>query len=187
MKRYVLSKGVALGAVAIVGLLCALSATGLWSLLPIGIGYTRYVEAHLLCDTDYSVLLDACRRLSREARQLGLKPDEQYRVRLHRCAEAAKFPQSIIELGPSYVRLYDDGGVMLEMLGGLGHCGVLAYPDNFQKPFPNFEYGDRELIPGLWYYEDGYKNNPHNQKRIEALIEKGMKRQKKAEGVDGER
>ena len=61
---------------------------------------------------------------------------------------------------------------MLEMLGGLVHFGVVAYTEDYQKPpFAGFKFGDRELIPGLWYYDDGY-NNPEYDKKFEALLQK---------------
>jgi len=58
------------------------------------------------------------------------------------------------------------------MLGGFGHLGALAYPEDFKEPWPNFKYGHKQLIPGLWYYDDGYDGNPKYDSKIEALLKK---------------
>jgi len=62
---------------------------------------------------------------------------------------------------------------MLEMMGGLDHFGVYAYPEDYKPPpHAGFELGDKKLIDGLWYYDDGYRGNPEYGKRIEALLQK---------------
>lgn len=143
---------------------------------------TGHAETTLLCETDYHALLAACRELSSRSQELGLEPDVKYGVRFDPSPKAAMFPQVIKDLNPSYVRLYDDGGVLVEMLGGLGHCGVLAYPADFSPPYSQFEYGDRELIPGLWYCDDGYRDSPAHRKKIDAMIEKAKHSQDSDEG-----
>jgi hypothetical protein len=46
-------------------------------------------------------------------------------------------------------------------------------------PYKGFEYRDKELIPGLWYYDEGYSPKPDSayDKWIETFIQKGKKRQ----------
>jgi hypothetical protein len=94
--------------------------------------------------------------------------------------ETSRFPEPIQNLAPSYVYIDEDdcGRVMVEMVGGLGHFGVLAYTEDYEKPSYS-EYGDKELIPGLWYYDDAYEDNPTYQKKIDKLIQKGRARQRK--------
>ena len=41
------------------------------------------------------------------------------------------------------------------------------------RQYQSFGYGDKELIPRLWYYDDGYRDNPEYDKKIETLIQKG--------------
>jgi hypothetical protein len=53
----------------------------------------------------------------------------------------------------------------------MSHFGVNIYPEDFKEPKGNFKYGDRELLPGLWYYDEGYLRNPEFDKIIEKLIE----------------
>lgn len=87
--------------------------------------------------------------------------------------ETSRFPKPILDLAPNYVNIDEDdcGRVMVEMLGGLSHFGVLAYTEDYQKASWAV-YGDKELIPGLWYYDDGYEGNPRYQKKIDALLQK---------------
>ena len=88
----------------------------------------------LLCKTDHHALLDACNKLSKQVAQGNLKPGE-YEVRIYPDPEVSKFPRPILDLSPSYVYIdeNDSGRVMIEMLGGLGHFGVLAYTENLKK------------------------------------------------------
>ena len=57
------------------------------------------------------------------------------------------------------------------MSGGIYHYGVTAYPENYKKPSDDFEFGDKKIIDGLWYYEDGYNSN--DDKWVDSLLEKG--------------
>ena len=131
----------------------------------------KRMRVRLLCKTDHQALLEACREVLRRG---DLKPGPRHRVRdAQRRPEVSRLPQPILDLGPSYVRIDDiDGYMTLEMHGGMDHFGVYAYPEDYQKPFRNFEYRDRKLIEGLWYYDDGYLHNPEYDKRVEALIQK---------------
>ena len=78
-----------------------------------------------------------------------------------------------IALGPNRATIGNYGEVRLEMMGGLDHFGVSFYPDNYKKPpFVGFNLGDKKLIDGLWYYDDGYEDNPRYDNKIEALLKK---------------
>ena len=132
-------------------------------------------QARLLCETDHQALLEACRELSRQGAKGDLKPG-RYSIRRDPDPDTSQFPQPILDLRPSYVYIdeNDSGRVMVEMYGGLYHFGVEAYTEDYQKPpFAGFKFGDKELIHRLWYYDDGYEENPEYDKVIEALIQKG--------------
>jgi len=58
---------------------------------------------------------------------------------------------------------------MVEMFGGLSHFGVYAYPEGYKVKYPDFKYGDRELTPNLWYYDDDYHKDPQFDETITAL------------------
>ncbi|MHC4632344.1 MAG: hypothetical protein ACYS9C_13905 [Planctomycetota bacterium] len=132
-----------------------------------GVREAKQMKMRLLCETDHQALLEACRELSRRAAAGDLKHGMYY-VR-----SDSQPPQPILDLGPNHVFIRYDGRVMLEMMGGLDHFGVYAYPEDYKEPpVMGFELGDKELIDGLWYYDDGYLNNPEYDKPIEALLQK---------------
>ncbi len=141
-------------------------------------------KVRLLSETDHQALLEACRELSREVLAGNLAAPNRYIVRPEPVQEVSRFPQLILDLDPMFIETAIDGSVAVGMQGGFHHYGVSAYPENFEKPSQSFKYGDKKIIDGLWYYEDGY--NPRYDKWIEALIQKGkMRRQdKKTQGND---
>ena len=134
------------------------------------------MKVRLLCKTDHQALLEACNKLSKQVANGDLKPGK-YMVLINPDPDVQKFPRPILELRPRYVYLDGNIGlVSIEMTGALEvHFGICAYPEDFKVPFKGFEYGDKELIPGLWYYDDGYRDNPEYDKKIEALIQKVKK------------
>jgi hypothetical protein len=127
-------------------------------------------QERLLCETDHQALMEACREISRMFTDGELKK-YQYQVRNNPDPEISSFPQVILDLEPTYINLHP-GCVTVELCGGLDHFGVYAYTEDFKPPVRNYYYGGRELVPGLWYYDDGYENNPEYDKTIEALIQK---------------
>jgi hypothetical protein len=133
----------------------------------------RHLRTRLLCETDHQALLDACRQLSQQAMSGKLEP-RSYRVRRKPAPEVAQFPEVIRVLQPDHVAIDRiDGHVKVEMFGGWDNFGVYAYPKDFKEPFP-FEYRDRELLKGLWYYDDLYKHGRKSEydKKIDALLSK---------------
>lgn len=131
----------------------------------------RQRQMHLLCQTDHQALLLACRDISNMYKDGELKKSH-YQIRYDPDPQVDKFPKIILDVDPTYLEITNDGVVILELFGGLDHFGVYAYPEYFDGPFDDYEYGDRKLIDGLWYYDDGYYNNPEYDKTIEALLEK---------------
>jgi hypothetical protein len=113
-------------------------------------------ETRLLRDTNYQALLEACRELSKRVALGTMKPG-QYNIRLKPDPEVARFPKEIINLEPTYVIVASSGVVTIELHGGFLHYGVIAYPPDYEKPSHVFKYGDKELIDGLWYYDEDYE------------------------------
>ena len=104
---------------------------------------------NLLHHTDHQALLAACRSLMKEGYKGEYKiawPDKH--------PDTEKFPKEILALKPTYVRVFDEGRMHIEMLGGQSHYGVAAYAEDFKEPGKGFYYGNKKLIDGLWFYSD---------------------------------
>jgi len=143
------------------------------------IGPLRQARIDLLCRTDHQTLLDACRELAGREASGELKA-KTYHVYPPPAPEVSTFPQAILNLKPSTVTISPGGVVMVAVAGGLDHFGVIAYPEGIEDiaPPPGVEwgaYGDRQLLDGLWYYDDGYENNPKYDKKISAWMERYKK------------
>ena len=139
------------------------------------------MKVRLLCKTDHQALLDACNELSKQLAKGDLKAG-QYKVFICPDKEVSRFPRPILELRPRYVYIHESGRVLIEMTGAfLLHFGVCAYPEDFKVPFKGFQYGDKELIPRLWYYDDGYIGHREYDKHINRLIQKGKAKQKETD------
>ncbi|MBC8472648.1 MAG: hypothetical protein H8D56_24550 [Planctomycetes bacterium] len=135
----------------------------------------RQKKVRLLSETDHQALLEACREISREI-FAGNLPPTRYLIRPEPVPEISLFPQLILDVEPMFIQTKSDGRVSVGMQGGWHHYGVTAYPEGFEKPSNSFKYGDKKIIDGLWYYEDGY--NPRYNKWIEKMIQKGKKSNK---------
>jgi hypothetical protein len=133
-------------------------------------------KMRLLSETDHQALLEACRKLLREVDQGNLLAPNRYFVRHKPSPEITRFPQVILDLEPMFVEIRPDMRIEVGMSGGIYHYGVTAYPENYKKPSDDFKFGDRELLPGLWYYDDGYHEYPEFGKKIDELIEKHKKK-----------
>lgn len=139
---------------------------GVWRV----ISDARQRRVRLLYETDHAALLQACRELSRRVARGDLKPGTYY-VRFDPSPEVSRFPKMIVDLVPSYVYIDENmtGRVIVAMAGGLDHFGVEAYPADCNQPISGCTFGKKELIPGLWYYDDGYDEDPRYEQRIQAL------------------
>ena len=140
----------------------------------IEVGKNRQIRARLLSQTDHQALLEACREISKEVAAGNLDPN-RYIVRYKPDPEISRFPQLVLDVEPLCIDIYSDGRVSLEISGALHHCGVTAYPENYEKPSDYFTYGDKKIIDGLWYYEHGY-NPKRDDKWIESMLTKGKRR-----------
>jgi len=131
----------------------------------------------LLCDTDHQALLKAGREILSKIPKDRFHPHSDGGIDsgIFSVPEGIQIPQAIKDLKSGFVVDYD-GYLRIEMHGGMDHFGVKIYPEDYKKPRDYFEYGDRELLPGLWYYDDGYLNNPEYDKKIDELIEKHKKK-----------
>lgn len=125
---------------------------------------------NLLCETDHHALLRACRELSARAAAGGLKP-MAYFVRRHPSAEVVSFPKVILDVDPLFVRVEDNGSVWV-VLHPTPSLGVIAYPEN--DGLYRDSRGDIELVPGLWFFDEQYRQDMHPEyvKYVDRLIGK---------------
>lgn len=157
--------------VAVVALICA--AVAYWGMIigpPIAAGaQASHLRQELLCKCDHRALLDASRALSKRVMTGELSP-ATYWVRSRRHAEVSDFPEVILSLRPAYVSIAEDGVVRIELGSRWGALGVYAYPDGYEKRFPNPNYGDHQLMDGLWYYDDNYLHVPDYATEIDTIL-----------------
>ena len=117
----------------------------------------------LLCETDHQVLLETCRDILKKG---DIEAGSKY-------SDLSKLPQVIRDLNPRFVSVGHDNFLCIVIRAGMSHIGICAYPEDFKAPNEKFNYGDKEIIPGLWYFDEDYYFKPEYDKKIEALLQKG--------------
>lgn len=140
----------------------------------------------LLCNTDHQALLNAGREIMSQVPKDHLRLNPPFDAISHlgdfkfNVPEEVQIPQVIRNLKPHVCLVSYDGYLTLEMHGGfdhirreMNHFGVQIYPEDYKEPDRDFKYGDRELLPGLWYYDEGYLRNPEFDQIIEKIIDQG--------------
>ena len=133
---------------------------------------TRQRQVLLLYETDHKALLEACRKVLKEARE-GKWEYRQYPIRYIPDPNTDKLPEPILRLNPTYIRIGKDS-VMIEMLGGLAHFGVTAFSE--ENEYEGLV--GKKLLDGLWYYSDGYCEIPDYEKVVESWRPKSKEREK---------
>jgi hypothetical protein len=123
-----------------------------------------------LCETDHRAVLEACREVLALASKGDLKPG-RYNVQWRPPDPAvSRLPKVLLDLAPSYIVIDSSGYLTLEMHGGFDHFGLRAYPKDFKEPHPDFNYGHRKLMDGLWYYDEEYTYDKMYGKRIDGWL-----------------
>ena len=128
----------------------------------------------LLCETDYNNLLQSCRELPKLVHLEG----DYY---AYMAEDILKDPniekldisiKDIETLKPRYIGIFNTGVVILFMGNTFWNFGISAYPEEYQGRIPESLFGNKELIPSLWYYDEQYKYNKKYGKKIDKLIKK---------------
>lgn len=129
----------------------------------------------LLYHTDHQALLKAGRQILSQ----GPKDTMNYRyygiiyLSGFSVPRGVRIPKVIRKLRTYATSINFTGYLFLEMQGGVTGFGVRIYPEDFKAPSRYFSYGDRELLPGLEYYDYKYNRIPEYDKRIDEIIKKG--------------
>ena len=127
---------------------------------------TEQGRVRLLCETDHQALLGACQEVLRQV------ADGKLETGLYMGEQIAQFPEPIPSLRPGHVTI-DEWGLKIEMMYvGWSSLGVYAYCEGDRA----YHSGDRKLLDGLWYYDDGYlADRVGYDKYIEKLLRKNGK------------
>jgi hypothetical protein len=136
-----------------------------------GASRAQSARVRLLCETDHAALRQAGRVVLDWVAKGRLKPGG-YRINdTTRLPPGLRFPQAILDLAPRAVTVRGDGYLAIEMHGGLDHFGVRIYPVDFNEPYPAFIYGDRKLLEGIWYCDEGYRYDSRYDEVINAILD----------------
>lgn len=133
-------------------------------------------RVRLLCGTDHEALLEAGREILRKAPKDLIKYAIGRPVHIDGIPvpRGVPIPRVIRKLRSHAVLINIEGYVVLHMGKGTPNYGVKIYPEGFKKPrYPFFRYGNRELLPGLWYYDHRYRRDPAYNKKIDEIIKTG--------------
>ncbi len=129
----------------------------------------------LLYQTDHEALLKAGREVLRQGPKDPMKFEYYGIIYLggFPVPKGVRIPKIIRDLRTYDTRINFSGYLFLEMEGGVTGFGLRIYPERFTAPRRYFEYGNRELLPGLWYYDDRYNHIPGYDKTIDRVIQTG--------------
>ncbi len=135
-------------------------------------------QERLLCRTDHQALLDSCRALSNHV-SVSYPEAAQGKVYMRvPDSELSEFPL-IRRLGGRV--FFVNGVVSIEFGGTMRHLGVKAYPEDYKEPFSNYDHGDKELVPGLWYYDDTFNRQEDYGEKIDRMLRRGQDKQGRAD------
>jgi len=97
----------------------------------------------ILYQTDHRAVLEAGRQMLADTNAYPTYP------------ENTNLPKVLRDLEPNYVLIADDRSKLdVEMGGGFFHFGYTIYRDDMAGR------GEKQLLPGLWYYSEGGKVIP---------------------------
>lgn len=122
---------------------------------------SKLERVQLLFQTDHLALLAACRKVM--LNRTNFITDTSWHgtedsAESYIDPEAPKLPAAITNLCPSYI-IARDSELSLELHGGFDHYGVIALSEQASSSRTNDFSGPFELIPGLWYYDEGLDND----------------------------
>lgn len=132
-------------------------------------------RVRLLCETDHEALLKGGREI------LSKAPKDLMRYAVGRpvhidgipVPRGIPIPRVIRKLRPHAVLINLNGYLVLHMTEGLANFGVKIYPKGFSRPGRHFRFGNRELFPGLWYYDYRCRHDPAYNEKINQILKTG--------------
>jgi len=115
-------------------------------------------RVQLLYETDHEALLQACRSLMEQKRNNSLNMNHWFieqrfakALRINGNFHAAGISETIVDLEPVFIKIYEDDRVLIELVSDFYSVAVQAYPDDVEGG------GNKKLLDGLWYWDVGYE------------------------------
>ncbi len=142
---------------------------------PRGMNLAQQQRILLLYHTDHQALLKAGRQILSQGPKDPMNyyyPGPQH-IEGFPVPRRVHIPKVIRKLKPHACLINRNGYVVLQMQGGSTDFGVRIYPEGFKGYRFYFTSGNRELLPGLEYYDYRYRNNPDYDKIIDEIIKNG--------------
>lgn len=110
-------------------------------------------KQRLLHQTDHNELLKACRQIVLRYNE-GVFSKAKINIGDNQFTKDLKhIPEIILNLEPVYIWL-EKNRVIVALIGGMDHAGVIAYMNNEEAVVRD---DDMKLIDGLQYYDDGLR------------------------------
>ena len=110
-------------------------------------------KQRLLYQTNHDELLKACRLIIKRFND-NVFSKAKIDIRDDKFAKDLKhIPEIILNLEPVYVWFRKDF-IMVALMGGMGHAGVIAYQEGSEQIASDDSF---QIIDGLWYYDDGLR------------------------------
>jgi len=169
-------------------LIVAVAIVAFYALFPFLIYFLGPYQAErmvvrALSKTDHQALLKAGREVLRQMPKMQNKTPSVSGLFVA-IPEEIPLPQALRDLSAHYIEVNSYGYMRIEMHGAMTHFGFRIYPEDFNAPADTgfkFEYGDRKIIDGLWYYDDGYhypdgSSFPDYAKKVDALLKQNKYR-----------
>jgi hypothetical protein len=117
-------------------------------------------KQRLLYKTDHNELLKACREIMVKYKNGGFSAGKIDLVEERFSKDIKNIPEIIMNLEPVYI-WFGENTVMVALMGGLDHSGVVAY-DSVDEQTARKD--DIKLLDGLFYYDDGLREGAQDYK-----------------------
>lgn len=138
---------------------------------PLVSGYEiRYSRKKILYETDYRKLLEAGREVLSKAQIDEVMWMGDHKQTFYKLPKDIKIPKIIRRLslfGSPIVRVSDDYYALSIAINNRVSCvGVTIYPKDFNEPENKFNNDNKELLPGLWYFDEEYNYDPNGYDKV---------------------
>lgn len=129
----------------------------------------------LLYHSDHEALLKAGREILRQSPNPNKHPPvgRIFHILGVPVPRYVHIPKVVHQLRPHAIYINFGGYTVLQMEKSALGYGVNIYPEDYKVKRSDFQYDNRELIPGLWYFDDKYDIVPEYDKTIDYIIQQG--------------